>query len=270
MTNNNSLDFSPLSETTQRIQEMMYPIAETIQRFQEIIRPIAELASEYQLKINKTINELSVVVRPLKAIRKMGEAQYICWDYISKDFMEAIIATDNTNKTLREHLAKERFRSVQKTIKECESEPLLKKHLRLFKQSVSAYNCGNSDLAVNGFTSVFDGLLSNITENPTHKLQPRIQAVVDKLEKDEILNNDEYAMLTLALTFQKTIESFSKPAPFDKKEPRGLNRHWIVHGRSTRKKTILDCVKLINLIYALILINELDKTGIANEDLADY
>lgn len=57
MTNNNSLDFSPLSETTQRIQEMMYPIAETIQRFQEIIRPIAELASEYQLKINQQDNK---------------------------------------------------------------------------------------------------------------------------------------------------------------------------------------------------------------------
>ncbi|MEG0835769.1 MAG: hypothetical protein RR413_10035 [Christensenellaceae bacterium] len=257
-------DSSPLTETIQKIQEMVRPVAETAQRIREIIRPITEFVSEYQLEINKTIHELSVAFRPLKAIAKMGEAQFVSWDYLSKDFMEAIFATNNTNKTLREYLAREKFKSVCNTIEKCENEPLMKKHFRLFKQSVSAYNRGDSDLAVNGFTSVFDGLLSDITGNSTHKLQPRIQTIRDKLEKDEILDNDEYAMLTLALTFEKTIESFSKPAPFETEEPKGLNRHWIAHGRSSRKKTVLDCVKLINLIYGLLLINKLDKTGIAN------
>ena len=77
-------------------------------------------------------------------------------------------------------------------------------------------------------------------------------------------DHDEYATLTLALTLEKTLDSFSAFSDFSKKEPKGLNRHWIAHGRSTRKKTKLDCVKMINLIYGLLLIEQLDSLETTN------
>ncbi len=64
--NDNNFPDSSLSEAIQRFQEMIYPVAEATQRIQQIIRPIAELASEWRRKLNKTINELSVTIRPQK------------------------------------------------------------------------------------------------------------------------------------------------------------------------------------------------------------
>ena len=118
---------------------------------------------------------------------------------------------------------------------------------------------GHNDLAVTGFTSVFDGLLSDISHNSTTNLKNRIDVIKKKIEKDETLDHDEYATLSLAITLEKALDSFSAFSDFSKKEPKELNRHWIAHGRSTRKRTKLDCVKMINLIAGLLLINDLES-----------
>ena len=80
-----------------------------------------------------------------------------------------------------------------------------------------------------------------------------------KLSTDKVLNQDEYAMLALAITFEKTLDLFSSTSSFASKEPKYLNRHWIAHGRSLHKKTKLDCIKMINLIYGLLLIDKFDS-----------
>lgn len=252
-------DFSALTETARRIEEVMRPIRESIQRINDVFQPVIIALESYKPKIEAGMQVFAKVMRNMQAINKMGESQFVCWKYMSADLAEQLVSTNNTNRTLREFLVKEHYKSVDNTIALCQSSLLLKKHLRLFNQSVSAFKRGENELAVNGFTSVFDGLLSDVSGMSTHRLSKRVDVVLDKLKKDEILDNDEYATLTFAITFQNTIESFSVPSSFDEKEPKGLNRHWIAHGRSLRKKTKLDCVKLLNLIYGLILISELES-----------
>lgn len=61
------------------------------------------------------------------------------------------------------------------------------------------------------------------------------------------------------LTFEKTMELFSTNFDFKGEEPKELNRHWIMHGRSRRRKTEHDCVKLIYFIYGILLIDEFGK-----------
>ena len=254
----NMPDFSKLAEIARKTQEMMRPIVEAAQRVQEVIRPLVEIATKYREQITNTLVGIAEIARPFAAIRIMGEAQFVYWDVMDSQLIDDLIEANNPNKTLRAFVSKNKFAYVNNTIDKCINNPKIQRHLRLFSQSVNAFRYGDSDLAVNGFTSVLDGLLSDISGKSTHKLQPRIKAIEEKLETDAVLDNEEYAILTLALTFHETMETFSAPAPFDKKEPKGLNRHWIAHGRSRRKKTKLDCVKLINLICGLLLINEVE------------
>lgn len=253
-------DFSSLTETAHEIQQIVRPIVLTIQRFQEHLQPIISAVKKLQSDISPILGAFTEAACFLDAINKLGDAQFVCWNHIGKDFIDALVNTNNIDKTLREYLAKEKYKSVYNTIANCESDPYMKKHLRLFKQCVWAFNNGHNDLAVNGLTSILDGLLSDISGNLTHKLLPRTNTIIEKLEKDEILDNEEYSTLILAFTFQDAMESFSMSIPFNEKEPKKLNRHWIAHGRSRRQKTKLDCVKLINLIYGVLLINELDKS----------
>jgi metal-dependent hydrolase (beta-lactamase superfamily II) len=89
---------------------------------------------------------------------------------------------------------------------------------------------------------------------------PRCYYTVDKtLEDNEEIENDEFSVFALLITFRETMESFSRNSDFKKKEPKNLNRHWIMHGRSRRRKTKLDCIKTIRFIYGIILIDELSK-----------
>ena len=259
----NMPDFSHLTESMRKAQEMIRSIAAATLRAQEIIRPIVETVEKYKKQIASAFANAAKLARPLAGIRIMGEAQFVCWDVLDDQLIDELIASNNPNKTLRAFVSKNKFAYVNNTIDKCINNPKMQQHLRLFSQSVNAFHRGDSDLAVNGFTSVLDGLLSDLTGKSTHRLQPRIKTIEAKLEKEELLDNEEYAMLTLALTFHDTMETFSAPAPFDEKEPKGLNRHWIAHGRSRRKKTKLDCVKLINLIYGLLLINEVEEKASA-------
>lgn len=262
----NMPDFSHLTELVRVVQESMRPIVETAQRVQEVLRPIVEIAAQYREKIASTINTVAKAAMVFVTIEAMGDSQFVYWKVMDKSFVEALVETQNVNKTLREALVKEKFTSTYTTIGESQNHPLMKKHLRLYTQAVAAFQSGHNDLAVNGFVSVFDGLLSAVSGKATHRLAPRIQEIEKKLEKEEVLENDEYATLTLAITFQKTMESFSQSVPFDQKEPKGLNRHWIAHGRSTRRKTKLDVVKMINLIYGLLLIHDLDANAAPKAD----
>lgn len=254
-------DFSILNETISRIREITRSAQEMMQNLQDILRPLFETIEQYKPNIIAIGAALSGMARSLSAIGKLGDAQFVYWDYLPPEFVDAIVDSKNTNKTLRELLEHDRFRKVNDTVNQTLAHPMIRSYKRLYMQCVKAFQNGNRDLAVLGFVSIFDGLLSDISKNPTHSLKPRIDAIKQKLDKKEILNSDEHAVLTLAVTVEKTLDTFAASSDFNGKEPKGLNRHWIAHGRSLRRKTKLDCVKMINLIYGLLLIEELDTTG---------
>ena len=257
-------DFSGLGALLSQMQEFTRPVMEAVHSIQSALKPIVEAIEQYRPKVAEIGQALLQATRPLSAIRKMGEAQFVFWDYMTDEFVDAIVGAENINKMLREQLIRDRFSAVNKTIDKALSSAVMQKHKRLYSQSVNAFRSGDSDLAVTGFTSVFDGLLADTSGNPTSRLGPRINAIKQKLDNDELLNHDEYATITLAMTLEKTLDSFSAPSDFKGKEPKGLNRHWIAHGRSTRKKTKLDCVKMINLIYGLLLIGDIESTASSN------
>lgn len=242
-----------------------------MQRVQEALRPLIEAIEENKKKMAEVGPELAKVAkrasRSLEAVEKMGDAQFVYWDYMTSKYVDDVVSSDNLNKTLWQYVIHDKFQRVNATIDNSCNMNAMKKRRRLYIQAVRAFQNGDSDLAVTGFTSVFDGLLADISKNSTSRLQPRIDVIKEKLKTDVVLDHDEYAMLTLALTFEKTLDSFCAFSDFKRKEPKGLNRHWIAHGRSTRKKTKLDCVKMINLIYGLLLIAEFDtkEEGETNE-----
>lgn len=252
-------DFSPLKEIAKSIEEMMRPVAETMLRFQEMMRPIIATIESLKPNFDGLITGLAEATRTILVVNKLGDAQFVYWSHIKKEFIEDILSSNNINKTLRKLFVLRRVSTVDNTIKNCRGNSSLARHMRLFDQSIIAFRCGQSDLAVIGFTSIIDGLLTDISGNHTTKIATRAAAILDKMEKNESVDSDEYALLTLIITFQKTLNAFSASSDFSQKEPIGLNRHWIIHGRSRRRKTKLDCIKLINLIYGILLIDAFGK-----------
>lgn len=181
-------DFSGLGALLSQMQEFTRPVMEAVHSIQSALKPIVEAIEQYRPKVAEIGQALLQATRPLSAIRKMGEAQFAFWDYMTDEFVDAIVGAENINKTLREQLIRDRFSAVNKTIDKILSSAVMQKHKRLYSQSVNAFRSGDSDLAVTGFTSVFDGLLADTSGNPTSRLGPRINAIKQKLDNDELLN----------------------------------------------------------------------------------
>lgn len=259
---NNNLnipDFSPLIEMVKAVKETMKPITEVVRKFDEIMQPMRELTESIQLQFKEVAIALSKSLRPLHAAEMLGEAQYVYWDYMTNEFVDAIINSQNINETLGKIIERDNFKTVNDTIEKCRINSYMSNYAYLFDQSVTAFMNGQLDLAVIGFTSIIDGLLSDTSGNHTTAIATRANAIIEKLEENETVDSDEYALMILLFTFEKTMELFSASSDFKGEEPKELNRHWIMHGRSRRRKTELDCVKLVNFIYGILLIDEFGK-----------
>lgn len=253
-------DFSGLNTTLSQIQEIVRPTMEALQNIQTALRPLAEALKQYQPKFEEIGQVLRQSSCRVSAIRMLGDSQFVFWEYMTQEFVDSIIESENVNEILQKEMIRDQFSQVNRTVDKTLSSLLMQKHKLLYHQSVEAFRDNSNDLAVTGFTSVFDGLLADISGDTTARMLPRIKVIKKKLDNDEFLYHDEYAVLTLVVTLEKTLDSFSATSDFRGKEPNGLNRHWIAHGRSTRRKTKLDSVKVINLIYGLLLIEELESS----------
>lgn len=207
-------------------------------------------------EIAKSIDEWT---KPKCVLERLGEHQYVYWNYLDDEFIDLILESENVNSTLRKMYVKSNFTEVNEIALKCMESQYAKPYKKLFMQSIKAFKEGNCELSVLGLISIADGLLSDVSHNSTTSVFKRADAILNKMEDNEAIDNDDYAILALIMTFRDTMESFSANAPFDKKEPKNLNRHWIMHGRSRRRKTKLDCIKMIRFIYGIILIDELSR-----------
>lgn len=129
----------------------------------------------------------------------------------------------------------------------------------ILHQAVQAMDIGLYDLALIGIVTVFDGVLSVVTKNTTTKISKRLNEIEDKIdrlseEQWESLDESDITVFGMYITWTESMKGFQEYSEFDKpeKEPKGLNRHWISHGRKTTDATKLDCCKMINALYGLI------------------
>ncbi len=231
------------------------PIVEAISTFVSNLKPFQEMVSALKDKVRDIVDLFAESMRPIRALDPLACNQYVIWEYKDDEFINLVLSSENINKTLRLYHEKDKYHSVYETVNKCNGYINDKNLRRLFNQAVDSFMSGNTDLAVVGFVAVIDGLLALINESTSTRIAREFDALVKKLEDKQLLNDSEYAMFSLLYTFNKTVDVFTRYSQFGEKEPEGLNRHWIAHGRSKRKKTKLDCVKLINLIFGIILID---------------
>ncbi len=249
-----------VTKTLKLIAEALMPIQDISKRLLESLAPFTERMAE----ITKSVTKLS---RPFNVMEKLADSQYVYWDYFDSDMMDFVLNTENTNKALRLYHNKEKFKSVNETINKCLNSKSVQPNKALFEQSINAFNNGDTDLAVVGVVATIDGALEVLSDNPkVTSIFKRAKALLDKIENaddEEILaklENYDTSIIILTRTFEKTLETFTtNQYPFSGPEPKFLNRHWIMHGRSKRRKTKLDCIKLINFLYGIIILDELSK-----------
>ncbi len=252
------------SDALFKYQPMITNLTDELAKSAEWAQNIAPDFDYLRRSLSDASLKLVEAMRPMLAISKVGDAQYVLWDYMALEFFESVIETDDVNVILQALEEKNNYNKSNDIIEKCLYHPFLNDHKRLFKQAIVAYQNGQYELAALGFVTVIDDTLTQASGMNTHKAYDRCMVILDKFVKSEMVSDKEYATISLFTTFRSTYLALYKPVPFDEDEPYELNRHWIVHGRTKRELTRLDCVKLLNFLYGIILSDKIVK---AKDDL---
>lgn len=204
--------------------------------------------------LNKSIQRiLDNIPIAIKATEKLGNEQYVCWERFSDEVAEQIMHTCFIDELLLNHETEGCSPKISTTIEKCATHYLMEGREHLFSDIVSAYRSELYTLVVTGLFSLIDGVLSEATSDNKTNISQRIQYLLDEEIKinPEYKGAREYILLT---TLRKTTSSISAHSDFDLFEPLNLNRHWLAHGRSTRACSQLDCIKLFNYLYGIMLV----------------
>ncbi|MDO4846676.1 MAG: hypothetical protein Q3968_00900 [Clostridiaceae bacterium] len=200
--------------------------------------------------------------RQFLSISYLANAQYVYWDYLDDDFENDLLNADNTDEVLLQYHKKDKFKSVLDTAEKCLNSSLIQSNRSLFEQSVKAFKRGDCDISVVGLIATIDGMVPLFPDKPRLlDLKERIEPILKKLENQEAVDKEEFSEYIFITTFSNTYKTIWADSYFIDEEPPNLNRHWIVHGRSSHDNTKLDCIKLIHFLYGIILLDELTKAS---------
>lgn len=195
------------------------------------------------------------VSKALMAIEKLGNNQYVCWEDLGKEGYASILKSENLDEWI---LACTNEAELKEIVGGALMHPLLQQHTQLIEQAFHAYEHGSYALSILGMLAAIDALLSGVSGmiNSTGMKQ-RINSIFDKLNKKRTVTKREMKDLCLGLTTAETLKRLTITKNFDESEPGDINRHWLMHGRSRREISRLDCIKMLRLINGILLMHEL-------------
>ncbi len=248
---------APIAELKARISELVSPMMNTLSHMEQILSPLLESMQSVKIDIDGISTVLLNTSRTMGTIRRLGEAQFVYWDFFSDEFIKSILDATNVDAELENLYISNNQEKIKKLLEKLENHVAMTRHRSLFQQTIHSAQNGDFALAIIGLISIFDGLLSDVTGNNSTKLAARSNVVFKKLENDETIDSDEFAILILMMTYEKSFGMFTAHSDFSQDEPEYLNRHWIMHGRSLRPKGSLDYLKILHLIYGFLLIKDI-------------
>ena len=232
---------------------------------QNTLLPLLESISPVMDGIRLALLEVAKLSKPISVVYVLSKAQYVMWDMPDIELQELVLASTDINKTLSEYHQNSNYSHIADTAEKCLAHPLIIPYSSLFKQSYDAFAEGKTELSCMGLVPIIDGLLPlNTSTGGMTNFKKRVNNLYDKVIQNEELATDEYNLFILYTTFKNAVDILIGSSDFSQPEPDYLNRHWLMHGRSVKPKTKLDCIKLINIVYGMILLQDL-----ANSDASE-
>jgi len=230
--------------------------------YAETFKPISDAFKEINIQLEATFKPVREIFKKNKksfmrfdALRKLGKAQFVFCDFLPDGLVESIVSSKNIENTIL-NMIDNNQEILDANIRALKNHKGLLPYELLCRQSFTVFENGSYDLAVVGFLSIIDGLLTDTSKSSTHKPTPRIEIILSKLDSYKECDKYGFSVGALYFSFSAAADVLFKYIPFTEKEPMNLNRHWIMHGRSKREKTRLDCIKLITFMHGILLMSE--------------
>lgn len=188
------------------------------------------------------------------AVEKLVDNQYVFSDQLTDDFIETILNTNNVDIEVEKYYSEDDGKHLQNMIERCKTSLKNNKNLELFIQSEDAYKNNSFQLACVGLFAITDGLLSDVSQQINPNFIKRLNTIKTKFDQSIAFEPVEEQILSISIALEKLGVSIFADSDFHSDEPENVNRHWTLHGRSSRKYQSTDVIKILLWIDALLFI----------------
>ncbi len=208
----------------------------------EIMQPIAERAKSIAEVVSENLKVISESIKPFAAIGKFAEAQFV-WDRLIPHELIEDYEDNNTDKLIEKYCVTDKW--LEELIEQCDLSDS-----KTFNQAIKAFYDADYNIAIIGFVAMFDRILTECSGIDITGIKKRAEVLTSKIEEGDYEKLDEIEVedFVLYYTYSKAVVLFDDYADFKVEEPNCLNRHWIMHGRSNKEYTRLDCIKVLSMI----------------------
>ena len=191
------------------------------------------------------------------ATSKLIENQFVFTDNLTPDLAHEIYQGADVEEVMTHYYFDNDGQNMEKLIQRCKYSNYIREYRELYHQILNAYDREDYLLACIGLFSLVDGLLaecSGMIEQTGFK--KRLERISDKLADKVVLNEIDKKTICIYEAFKKFDCSVFNDSVFSDKEPPTVNRHWDVHGRTHRKHTRIDFLKVLLWLDAVIYLHD--------------
>ena len=216
---------------------------------------------EHQEPILNFLNALIIVEKWYSAAEKLVKNHIVFTDRITDDFAQQIINAENVDDIVLSYYQEDNKTNLNKLIYRCEHASQIKPYEELFSQIITSYKLKHYHLACIGLFTITDGLLSYITQQKTSNYKRRLETIKGKIDKHTPLSEFDKRAICIYIAIDNINNSIFSESDFHKDEPDEINRHWTLHGRTSKQFCELDFIKVLLWIDALIILDSFEKNG---------
>lgn len=206
---------------------------EAKERTKEVIQTWNALIEAALIKMNTAGWTLPMVmsIRPIEYISRLEDSKV-------DDFFCEFFSYDKN-------------RLFEEMIIDIQTSKIEEKYKNAVKQCVIAYNQELYIIVANTLLTIIEGILSSFYPNKKNIHMKKIcEKMINEMVNTEVDIIKKYSWES----YEKFIDNLYAKSSFDENEPRFINRHWLLHGRSSYDVTKADCLRLFNAISTICYI----------------
>lgn len=237
-------------------------IVDSLRFFGKVLKGVSAWWNDHQEVIKQLLSGLLVFANWYGASEKMIDKQIVFTDAITDHFAEEINNTDNIEKLVRKYYFDNEQEKFNELFYRCTEYKQVSSFNTLFKQICNSYKNRDYEICCIALFTITDGLLSIVSNDNSPKFKRRIDALREKVDKRTSLSDFDRRVLTVYTAmykFDKSVFAFSN---FDLEETKieGINRHWLLHGRTNKDYDEFDVLKVLLWIEAIIIMDNYEKS----------
>lgn len=154
----------------------------------------------------------------------------------------------DVNRFLLRYYTKENYLQAKKMLEDILSAPIDESIKNLIKECWFAFENKKYFICANSLVAAVEGILSTFWEDKKNIWMMQVcQAKVDALANE----TDHLIEKYIWISYSKFIRKLYEKSDFNNDEPRFINRHWLLHGRSSYNIEELDCLRLFNAVSSI-------------------